>query len=366
MLGLTAGTAWALKVGRISLDSSQGRLLLKVQTDGEAHPSLKLLQGKVLVVIPGGERSLATLKLGGDPVKRIRFGRDGGDLHVVLDLSRPVKASLGDHDASGFSVDLGPAGASAAGPAKAAADAQPSSSAADSLNPALAGYTSRVVDVALDGDEQNSELVISADGPASYKPTVKDGGRLFSVLFRNSALAWSGDAAKLKDNAIESVALHQLNEGGEAEVKLDVRLTAKLDYSIQRDQNQLVLRFVRPAKAAPEPKQGDLNTEVSLDVQDADLVSVLKALCDQAGFEYQFTPSILGIAPPQSLVTIKVEHRPFYEVANTLLVGVKANFVQQGNSLIFGLQADVDAAKAELPVVQRTYEPKNISVNQAL
>jgi type II secretory pathway component HofQ len=373
LLGLTAGPAWALKVGRISLESSQGRLVLKIQTDGEAHAKLQLLKGKVLVVIPGGERSLATLKLGGDPVKRIRFGRDGGDLHVVLDLSRPVKASLGGQDATGIRVDLGPAreakgpAADAKPAAEAPADAKPAADGAvDALNPALAGYTSRIVDVALDGDDAHSELVISADGPASYKPMVKEGGRLFSVLFRNSALAWSGDAGKLKDNAIESVALHQLNEGGEAQVRLDVHLSAKLDYAIQRDQNQLVLRFVRPAKAEPEPKQGDLNTPVSLDVQDADLVSVLKALCDQAGFEYQFTPGLLAVSPPNSLVTIKVLHRPFSEVANTLLVGVKANFVQQGNSLIFGMQADVDAAKAELPVVQRVYVPKNITVAQAL
>jgi len=369
--GLMAGPAWALKVGRISLDSSDGRLLLKIQTDGQAHAKLQLLKGKVLVVIPGGQRSLATLKLGGDPVKRIRFGRDGADLHVVLDLSRDVKASLAGQDATGISVDLGPSGGGKAAAAKPAADeaadAKPADdNGADSLNPALAGYTSRIVDVALDGDDAHSELVISADGPASYKPTVREGGRLFSVLFRNSALAWSGDAGKLKDNAIESVGLHQVNTGGEAQVRVDVRLTAKLDYTVQRDQNQLVLRFVRPAKSAPAPKAGDLNTPVSLDVQDADLVSVLKALCDQAGFEYQFTPGILAVAPPSSLVTIKVLDRPFYEVANTLLVGVKANFVQQGNSLIFGMQADVDAAKAELPVVQRVYVPKNVSVTQAL
>jgi general secretion pathway protein D len=369
LLGLTAGPAWALKVGRISLENSQGRLLLKIQTDGEAKATLQLLKDKVLLVIPGGERSLATLKLGGDPVRRIRFGRDGNNLHVVLDLTHSVKASISGQDAGGISVDLGPAGADrAAAPAadKASDGGKADAAAVDSLNPALAGYTSRVVDVALDGDETHSELVVSADGPASYKPTVKDGGRLFSVLFRNSALAWSGDAAKLKDNAIESVALHQVNEGGEAQVRLDVRLTGKLDYAIQRDQNQLVLRFVRPAKAAPEPKRGDLTTSVSLDVQDADLVSVLKALCDQAGFEYQFTPGILAIIPPTSLVTIKVENRPFSEVANTLLVGVKANFVQQGNSLIFGLQADVDAAKSMLPNIQRTYVPKTITVAQAL
>jgi type II secretory pathway component GspD/PulD (secretin) len=40
--------------------------------------------------------------------------------------------------------------------------------------------------------------------------------------------------------------------------------------------------------------------------------------------------------------------------------------VQQGNSLIFGMQADVDAAKSMLPVVSRTYAPKNISVAQSL
>jgi type II secretory pathway component HofQ len=162
------------------------------------------------------------------------------------------------------------------------------------------------------------------------------------------------------------VAVHQLNEGGESLVRLDVRLSQKLDYSLQRDQNQLMLRFARPEKAQVTPKTGNLDTPVSLSVQDADLVGVLKTLSEQAGFEYQFTTALLALVPPTSLVTAKIENRPFREVIDTLLVPVQANFMVQGNTLFFGSSAEIDMKKSRLPLVQRTYAPKNLTVNQCL
>jgi hypothetical protein len=185
---------WALKVGRLTVDAQDGRRLLKVETGGEVRPALQSLDKKLVLTIPGGERAMGTLKVGKSPLRQIRFGREGKDLRVVLDLDRDVDAKLLSSDAKGFVVDLGPLAPGGA-PAKAApaAAAAPAASDAgvDSLSPALAGYTCRVVDLALSGDEGHSELVVSADGPASYKPSVREGGRLVSLTFRNASLAWS-------------------------------------------------------------------------------------------------------------------------------------------------------------------------------
>jgi len=369
-----ASPAWALKVGRLNLVTQDGRRLLKVGTDGAVQPVLQALDKKLVMIIPGGERAMGTLKVGKSPLRQIRFGREGKDLRVVLDLDRDVDAKVLTSDEHGFVVDLGPAvpgpapaaDAKAAGAVKPAAAAPAAVAAADTLDPALAGYTCRVVDLALSADAEHSELVISADGPASYKPSVKEGGKLVSLLFHNTSLAWSGDSAKLKDDAVQSVSVRQLNEGGEAQVRLDVRLSQKLDYSLQRDQNQLVLRFARPEKAVAAPKSGDLETPVSLAVQDADLVGVLKTLSEQAGFEYQFTQSLLALAPPSSLVTAKIDGRSFREVIDTLLAPVQMNFLLQGNTLFFGSASEIDLKKARLPLVQRTYSPKYLTIKTSL
>ena len=368
----TTGDAWALKVGRLTLETHAGRYRLKVATDGAVRPALQALDKKLLMVIPGGQRSMTTLKVGRSPLRQIRFGREGKDLRVVLDLDRDVAAKVVASGAHGFVVDLGPVvghavkAAAPAPQAKAPKDVKEAEGAGDALDPALAGYTCRVVDLALSTAEDHSELVVSADGPASYKPSVKEGGRLVSLLFMNASLAWSGDAAKLKDDSVESVAVQQLSEGGQSQVRLDVRLTQKLDYSLQRDQNQLVLRLARPQKAVATPKSGDLNAAVSVNVQDADLVGVVKTLAEQAGFEYQFSGSLLALQPPASLVTAKIVNRPFHEVIDTLLAPATANYIQQGNTLYFGSSTEIDSKKERLPLVQRTYAPKNVTVVQAL
>jgi type II secretory pathway component GspD/PulD (secretin) len=107
-----------------------------------------------------------------------------------------------------------------------------------------------------------------------------------------------------------------------------------------------------------------MDTRVSLEVQNADLVGVLKVLCEQAGFEYQFSSSLLAKVPPDSLVTAKVKDRPMREVVETLLAPVSSRMLLQGNTLFFGSQAEVDDKKNRLPVVQRSYQPRYLSIKQ--
>jgi type II secretory pathway component HofQ len=362
----------ALEVGKISVAAEGGRETLKVETSGEAKPRLEQIAGRVVLAIPGGKRAMKTVKVGGGhPVKQIRFGAEGGDLRVVLDLSRAVKASLGPVDAKGFSVFLDkPSKAEAAAKAPvasvpAASDNAAAEASADAaLDPAQAGYTYSIVDLALGGDDEHSELVVSANGPASYKPSVREKGKLIILSFRNSSLAFSGDLAKLKDNAVESVSAKQLSVGGEATVRVEVRLTQKLDYALQRDQNQLLLRLDRPQAEAKAPPSGDLDTLVSLDVQNADLVGVIKTLAEQAGFEYQFTQAILTLAPPISLVTAKIEKRPFREVLDTLLTQGSASYLRQGNTLFIGVDTEINAKRDRLPAITRSYAPKYLKAAQ--
>jgi len=388
---MAAAAAQAAKVGHIALHKTGHGTYLQVETDGLTAPKLSSVGQKIVIVIPGGQRDqMKTIKVGAGALTQIRFGMDGTDLHVVLDLGLPEKGTIDGLDAQGFKVLLagtGPAAAAAesgngsaagsspapaagapapAAPAAAssAADQGSATGAVDALNPSQAGYTYRLVDLSLGGDDKHSELILSADGPASYKASVRDNGRLLSLLFRNSSLAWSGDAAKLKDESIESVSVKQSLNAGESEVRVEIRLTDKLDYAFKRDQNQLVVRLDRPAHSEEASSTGDMSTPVSLDVQNADLVGVLKSLCEQAGFDYQFSKDLLAKTPPDSLVTVKVENRPFREVLDTLLTQAGARQLRQGNTLFMGATADVILRRNHLPVITRTYKPKYLSFKQ--
>jgi type II secretory pathway component GspD/PulD (secretin) len=358
---LGAGKIHALVVGSLNLQTQNGRTVLNVATRGQAAPRLQVLDKKLLLVIPGGERSLRPIKVNRDPLVQIRFGRHGKDLHVVLDLLRNVDAKLGPVSADGFSVDLGPAVADTASPKP---KSSPLALDDETLNPAKAAYTYSVVDIALGGDEEHSELIISSNGPASYKPAVRDGGKLLVLTFRNSTLAFGGNLDKLKDDAVLGVSARESAEGGESKVQVEVRLAAKLEYALKRDQNQVLLRLRRPERHVETPRKGDLETPVSLDVQNADMVGVLKTLVEQAGFEYQFTKTMLGKSPPESLVTARVEKRPLREVLDTLLAQVQGKYLQQGNTLFIGSESEIAERQLRLPTVTRTYAPRYLSYSQ--
>jgi hypothetical protein len=353
--------ASAVKVGVINVAPSGAVVKLKVATEGLVKPEISVLgPDKVLIVVPQGQRdAMSPLKVRAGVVKGIRFGNEEGDLRIVVDLSSAAGASLAGSSPKGFSVDITADKKAASAPA-AKAEAAPEAEIG-ALNPANAAYTFRVVDLYLGGGEDQGELVISSDGPASYKSSLKEDGRLLSLSFRNSSLAWAGDGARLSDASVSGVTVKQLSEGGEAVVKVDVRLREKLAYRLTRDQNQLVVRFDRPEQQAEIPKSGNLQALVSLDVEDTDMVGVLKALCQQAGFEYQFTSSLLLKVPPDSLVTLKVNNRPFKEVVDTILAQASSSFVQQGNTLYIGSDPEIALRKAKLPTVQRFYEPKYLS-----
>jgi type II secretory pathway component HofQ len=356
---MLASSAHALGVGRILIGGAAGQRVVTVETQGLAQPSLEEVAGRLVIVIPGGQRAMKTLRVGSDPVRQIRFGSQDGKLRVVLDLDRQVKASLGAVTAKGFTVNLGPATGAPPRP-------RASQEAGDeALSPALAGYTYSLVDLNLGGDKDHSELVISANGPASYRPSVREGGRLISLSFRNSSLAYSGALDRLSDDVIESVSARQLSVGGESQVRVDVRLRAKADYALQRDQNQVLLRLARPPREVSSPSRGKIDARVSVEVQNADLVGVLKTLCEQAGFEFQFSRDMLSKTPPDSLVTIKVVERPFREVIDALLAPVASQFLQQGNTLYFGSVTELDEQRNRLPLVNRTYSPRYITVKQA-
>ncbi len=193
--------AQALEVGKLSVSHAGPDTLLKVATDSEAQPQVSIVDGdKALIVVPGGTRkAMGPLKVNAGILKGIRFGAKDDGLHIVMDLKQAGTIKLGTVGAKGFDVSLAAAKAPAAAAKAEAADEAPQAATAkpgdpdvSALNPASAAYTYRIIDLSLGGDSDQGELVISSDGPASYKSSLKEDGKLLSLTFRNSS--WPGPA----------------------------------------------------------------------------------------------------------------------------------------------------------------------------
>jgi hypothetical protein len=69
LLMLAAAPLRALKIGHITVLKSGRGHVLQVQTDGIAAPLLQTADGKLIIVVPTGERDLKPLGLGTGPVE---------------------------------------------------------------------------------------------------------------------------------------------------------------------------------------------------------------------------------------------------------------------------------------------------------
>jgi Flp pilus assembly secretin CpaC len=220
----------------------------------------------------------------------------------------------------------------------------------------------RVVDLSLQDSADKTQLVVSADGPARFKPSRLKGGKVIRLSLLDSTLAWTMPAEGLASGVVEKVEARQAQRSGEPVVVVEVTLKQPLAFTLNRDQNQVVLSVEHPAaQSEGEAKKGSLDMPLSLDVQNADLVGTLNALAQQAGFETFFGPAMQALVPPASLVTLRVEQQPFSRILNDLLATLKPpmTYDLQGNVLYFGLQSDITAAKANLPRQTKYFLAKN-------
>ena len=381
-LALLAGLALAasllaasqLNIKAVKVLEKGGRLVLQADMDGAPKVKVSASPNKWLVEVLNAKlASQAILAVGKGKVERIRPGQHGQDAWLVVDLKSAQKARKPVATAKGFTLDLGPAGpAKPVDKAQAQAKAEPSVAQAAkpaaekpeaaALAPASAGLTYRVVDVALqDQDEEHSQVVITTDGPVKYKVSQQQDGRKVVLAILNGSLAWAG--AQLSDSAVSAVQARAVNREGLPQVLVEVDLRQASPFTINRDQNQLVVSVEKPqpdpAEAA-ESKRGDLNTLISLDVQSADLVGTINSICNQAGFETFQGPSMLALAPPANLVTVRVEKLPLARILGNLLGPIDMNYDLQGNILYFGKAAEIVKQKTLLPKVTKYYTPHTL------
>lgn len=358
--GLFAAPKGAVRINGIQVVESEGVVQLVVSTSGKVKPRLESAAGKTIVKISGSKLAKEqNIEVGKGPILRIRPGQHGKESWIVVDLSENVKPDLSVVD-SGFSLSY--RSDSAKGPSAAPAPENAGDSLEAKAVPLVsAGLTYRVVDIFLQGEGEKTQVVISADGPVRFKHARLDNGKTISLTMLNCSLAWSPSGKGLSNEAIDKVTAKQGQQDGQSTVKVDIVLTEPLAFSVAKDQNQIVISVDLPESKEEDVKgRGNLDTIVSLDVQNADLVGTLKSLSQQAGFETYFTLGIMSLAAPLSLVTIHYEKQTFQTVISRLTGNAGMYYDLQGNLLIFGTMTEINAQKANLPRETKYFAPHSL------
>lgn len=239
-------------------------------------------------------------------------------------ISLNTRAEAGPEEATAAAAAPRPADGGTARPAApastaAATAAASSSPAAESAAPAgePTGGRARVMHAMVDDLPDRSRLVVTADGVLRYRVASQDDGKELVLTLFDVDLAWAPARLAVKDGPIADVRAETVKAGG-GEVRVNIKLRTARPYHVRRDQNQVVVEVekVTEAEAVAESSHrgGDLTHKITLNVQNEDLASLVKALAFEAGFEnVVLNKSVAG------QVTITLREVPFAKGLNLIL-----------------------------------------------
>ncbi len=201
----------------------------------------------------------------------------------------------------------------------------------------------RLVEIDAKSLPEELRVVITADGQIRYKVSKEDDPRRLNVDFYGALLdAPKSELSFQEEGVTRLLARHvQRRPINVSRISLDLRPAVK--YSVRRDHNQLVISVEKPAPQRPrESARGNLNHKVSLDLQRADMMGVLKTLGTEAGFDVLIDEEVVGT------VTQVLRDVPLWEALSKILASTNYTYEIQNNVLWVGTATKMMTAKGNM------------------
>lgn len=343
---------WAARLLDVHVDQLHGQPVVKLKTTARVASAISYLKNPDRLLMKISDTLLTwkptTLRVDRSPLERIRAAQHDNDVWVVLDMTRPARWNRQTQN-YGLVLTLRRHGAQSSHAVK-----------TSNVLPDHEGQTQvryQVVDVAVDNLGDKTKLVITTDGLARYKVERRQDGRQVEVTLVDAALAWHGRVSDLPLGAIAR--LRTWAQPGQAVVKVTVGLTQPATYVVYKDQNQVVLEFNNPHAIVPTRRHhGNLKALISVDLENAPLVSVLRALAQEVKFDLILSPGVEQTSHEESMLTLSINQQPFEQVLDFILRPRKMAFTVSNNTLHIGLAS-------EFMPETKIFVLKNMDVNNA-
>jgi len=298
------------------------------------------------------------------PLLRVRAAQHDRDTWIVLDLAAQHRWKI-QPMANG--LVLVPAGAPVAPPRasrpalRTAADA---GRGADGLLVAapVVGASYQVVDVSAENLGDKTRMTVTTDGLARYRVRSERQGRFLVLQIFGAGLSGQLSVPGLPTGVIEKVAIRQTSEDSEPVVEVAAQLGQATPYLVFREQNQIMVEFTNPGRAGVVGVRGNLNALISVDFENADLESVLRALAQQAGFDLVMTPTSQNKSG--SAVTVSIHDQALKSVLDYILRPLGMSYAQSGNTLRVGLASEFPMET--LVFTLRNADAKNTTLKSSL
>jgi len=364
----TESRKWAARLTQVVVKQENGLPVVKIVTTRKVRSTISYLSNPDRLLLKVQDTLLTwkptTLSVQQPPLKRIRSAQHDDEVWVVLDLDESVKwireayprgitLRLPARYARQYSASPLPQSAI---PGR--ASRKPGRSA-PVLPTTTAAASYQVVDITAENLGEKTRLTVTTDGQARYRVQRQRQGREFILKIYGAALAWRGKLAGLPLGVVRRLSARQRTEAGEPVVQIVVQLSHAIPYLVFKDQNQVLIEFNNPGiLALPAGQRGNLTARVSIDLQNADLRAVLRALAQEAGFDLVLTPGLENVQGTQAQVTLSIDEQPFNTVLDFILRPRQMAYAVSGNTLRVGLAS-------EFPVETQVFTLKNLEVKNS-
>ncbi|MCK5241684.1 AMIN domain-containing protein [bacterium] len=357
---------WSARLTKVQVETENGLPVVKITTSQKVSSSMSYLSkpNRMLLKVHDTLLTWKTTRLSVNqtPLKRIRSAQHDENVWVVLDLDESVKWIRETHR-RGITLRLPARYAGKFGSARSeAVIAKPQASKKNShysksiMTTDIVGY--QVVDVTAQDFGEKTRITVTTNGQVRYRVERTNQGKKFVLKIHGADLTWHGRIPRLPIGVVRSVKAAQKTVMGEPVVQIALRLSQTTPYLVFKDQNQILVEFNNPGSVQATGKRGNITSRISVDLQNADLRAVLRALAAEAGFDMVLTPGMEKIEESQALVTLSIKEQAFNTVLDFILRSRQMAYVVSGNTLRIGLAS-------EFPVETRVFTMKNMEVKDS-
>jgi Flp pilus assembly secretin CpaC len=359
-------SAWSARLVKVRVETENGLPVVKISTTNKVNSSISYLSKPNRMLLKVKDTLLTwkptRLSVNQTPLKRIRSAQHDTDVWVVLDLNESVKWVRETYN-RGITLRLPARYArkfgsiqSAAATSKAPAKRKTRRQHQPMTTTDTASY--QVVDVSARDLGEKTRITITTNGQVRYRVERTNQGRKFVLKIHGAALTWHGRVAHLPLGVVRRIKAAQKTEAGEPVVQIVMGLSKTTPYLVFKDQNQILIDFNNPGSSQATGKRGNISSRISVDLQNADLRAVLRALAADAGFDMILTPGMEKIEGSEALVTLSIKEQAFNSVLDFILRPRQMAYAVSGNTLRIGLAA-------EFPVETKVFTMKNLVVKNS-
>ncbi len=224
---------------------------------------------------------------------------------------------------------------------------------------AVPGYGATVKSIQLKEGGTGTQVIVEADGPVNYHDFTLESPDRIVLDCPGTTLAFTERTWAGRDNsAVKSVRATEMGWGKDTGSRIVVDLAQAVSYGVSAVGNNVIVAVEAPQQATPEPARNSPSTaadptdnrRMSLDVQGAEVETVLRSLSEFSG------KNIVASREVKGQVTLRMRNVPWRHALDIVLKAQGLGMVENGQTIVISTLETLRKEELERRTAERAQE----------